>query len=73
MRNQAIQKAYKQELIDKQNEEQKTNNAQSYDGIKKKHDLIVSLPNQKSSLMNGDASPSKKSSKSVMFNLVNAN
>ena len=74
LRNQAIQKAYKQELIDKQNEERKASNAEADDNNTKNYSLIVSLPNQKSNLMNRvDTSPSKKSSKSVMFNLVNAN
>ena len=75
VRNQAIQKAYKQELIDKQNEELKANNNnEADDKTKKAYSLIVSLPNQKSNLMSrADTSPSKKSNKSVMFNLVNAN
>jgi hypothetical protein len=76
VRNQAIQKAYKQELIDKQNEELKANNNnnETDDKTKKGYSLFVSLPNQKSNLMSrADTSPSKKSNKSVMFNLVNAN
>ncbi len=79
VRNQAIQKAYKQELIDKQNEElnannNHNNNNETDDKTKKAYGLIVTLPNQKSNLMSrADTSPSKKSSKSVMFNLVNAN
>ena len=61
VRNQAIQKVYKQELIDKQNAE----------NSEKTNILLLNVENQKSNnLMDRtETSLTKKSSKSVMFNL----
>ena len=62
LRNQAIQKAYKQELIDKQNKENNTS--------------LVSKPNLSSNnahIIRTETSLSKKTGKSVGFNLVDAN
>ena len=70
VRNQAIQKAYKQELIDKQNEE-------FNDMGDKSKNLSFSRQNANSAkpslVKRTDTNLTKKSTKSVVFNLVNAN